>query len=76
MDPPNVQSPPRGRLAESLTGGDPVISEHLGDVYLLVGEKQLALEKYDEALGQNPREAEQPDLQQKYDQLHEELGGS
>jgi tetratricopeptide (TPR) repeat protein len=60
--------------ARELTGGDPVISEHLGDAYLLRGEKRRALEEYGEAIGLGPRAGEQPELQRKYDALREELG--
>jgi len=60
--------------AEELTGGDPVISEHLGDAYLLENQKPRALEKYREAIHLDPRDNEQPDLRRKYDTLREELG--
>jgi len=61
--------------AEELTGGDPVISEHLGDVLLLKGQRRLALEKYREALSLDPRPDEQPDLRGKYERLQRELEG-
>ncbi len=59
--------------AEQLTGGDPVISEHIGDVYLLLDQKQRALERYRDAIGRDPRASEQPDLQLKYERLRLEL---
>lgn len=61
-------------LADELTGGDPVVSEHLGDVYLLLDERQRALEYYEEAVDQNPREDEQPHLYEKLDRLRRALG--
>ncbi len=60
--------------AVELTGGDPVISEHLGDVYRLMSEPETALRFYEEAAAMGPREAEQPDLQKKLEQLRRELG--
>lgn len=60
--------------AAELTGGDPVISEHLGDVYLALGDKERALEYYEEAEALDPRHDEQPDLDQKLRRLREELG--
>jgi tetratricopeptide (TPR) repeat protein len=60
--------------ADQLTGGDSVISEHMGDVYLSLGLRERALEKYQEALGLEPREDEQPKLREKYEQLRRELG--
>jgi tetratricopeptide (TPR) repeat protein len=62
------------RRAAELTGGDPVISEHLGDAYLLLDDKGAALESYEEALDLDPREAEQPDLLHKAESLRRELG--
>jgi tetratricopeptide (TPR) repeat protein len=59
--------------ADHLTGGDPVISEHLGDTYLLLDQKQRALEHFEEALSLEPREGEQPNLLQKFENLREEL---
>ena len=59
--------------ADELTGGDPVISEHLGDTYLLLDEKQRALEKFEEAIRLEPREDEQPDLLEKFETLRREL---
>ncbi len=60
--------------AVQLTGGDPVIAEHLGDAYLLLPDKKQALEKYREAIRLEPREAEQPELRQKLESLQQELG--
>jgi tetratricopeptide (TPR) repeat protein len=60
--------------AADLTGGDPVISEHLGDVYRSLDQKRRALEHYEEALGLEPREGEQPELRPKLDALRRELG--
>jgi tetratricopeptide (TPR) repeat protein len=60
--------------ADDLTGGDPVISEHMGDVYLSLGLKEQAFDKYQEALGLEPRPDEQPDLRQKFERLRHELG--
>jgi len=60
--------------AAELTGGDPVISEHLGDVYLVLEEKERALSMYQEALDLAPRFHEQPQLREKYERLREELG--
>ena len=60
--------------ANELTGGDPVISEHMGDVYLSLGRKDQALEKYQEALTLDPRDEEQPQLREKHDRLRRELG--
>jgi tetratricopeptide (TPR) repeat protein len=62
------------RRAAELTGGDPVIAEHLGDAYLLVGEKEQALQMYEEALRQGPRGEAQPDLRDKVLRLRQELG--
>jgi len=59
--------------AAKLTGGDPVISEHLGDVHLALGQKKVALDHYEEAMRLDPRPAEQPELQQKVDRLRQEL---
>jgi len=63
-------------LADELSGGDPVISEHLGDAYRMQGDPRRALERYRQALDQEPRPGEQPELRRKYDELHRELGGS
>ena len=60
--------------AAQLTGGDPVISEHLGDAYLLLPDRKRALEKYREAIRLEPRSGEQPDLRRKFEELNRELG--
>ena len=60
--------------AAELTGGDSVVSEHLGDVLLLRGDKQGALERYEEAVGLEVREIEQPMLFEKLDRLRDDLG--
>ena len=60
--------------ASELTGGDPVISEHLGDVYLLQGDRERALELYEKAWQAGPRKGEQPLLEQKLEHLRRELG--
>ncbi len=60
--------------AVELTGGDPVVSEHLGDVLLLRGDKQGALERYEEAVDLELRESEQPLLLEKRDRLRIDLG--
>jgi tetratricopeptide (TPR) repeat protein len=60
--------------AAELTGGDSVVSEHLGDVLLLRGDKQGALERYDEAVELELRESEQPLLLEKRDRLRGDLG--
>jgi tetratricopeptide (TPR) repeat protein len=60
--------------ADQLTGGDSVISEHMGDVYLSLGLKERAFEHYEEALALDPREDEQPKLREKFDRLRRELG--
>ena len=59
--------------ADELTGGDPVISEHLGDTYLLLDEKHRALERFEEAIRLEPREGEQSDLLHKFETLQREL---
>lgn len=59
--------------ADELTGGDPVISEHLGDTYLLQGERKRALDLFEEALQQGPRTDEQPHLHEKLENLRREL---
>lgn len=60
--------------AAKLTGGDSVVSEHLGDVHLLRGEKEKALDYYEEAVVLEMREAEQPDLMNKIERLRRDLG--
>ena len=59
--------------AAQLTGGDPVISEHLGDAYLLLEDRVRALRFYEEAVHLDPRESEQPNLREKLEQLRREL---
>jgi len=59
--------------AAALTGGDPVISEHLGDAYLLLQERERALEFYEEAADLGPRGSEQPALLDKLQKLRQEL---
>jgi tetratricopeptide (TPR) repeat protein len=59
--------------AQKLTGGDPVVSEHLGDIYILLDQKRRALEKYREAVELEPREGEQPDLLDKLEALQREF---
>jgi len=59
--------------AAQLTGGDPVIFEHLGDVFLLLDDKRRALESYRDALEQQPREEEQPELRRKLEELEREI---
>ena len=57
-----------------MTGGDPVVSEHLGDVHLLRGEKARALDYYEEAVGLEMRQSEQPNLMEKIERLRRDLG--
>jgi tetratricopeptide (TPR) repeat protein len=59
--------------AEELTGGDPVVSEHLGDIHLLRGDRQRALESFEEAVDLEPRASEQPELLEKLERLRQEL---
>jgi tetratricopeptide (TPR) repeat protein len=59
--------------ADRLTGGDPVVSEHLGDTYLLLDQKRRALDRFEEAIRLEPRESEQPDLMNKFENLKREL---
>ncbi len=61
-------------LAAELTGGDPVVSEHLGDAYFLLNERQRALDYYEEAEAMKPRLEEQPHLRQKLEALRSEFG--
>jgi tetratricopeptide (TPR) repeat protein len=60
--------------AAVLTGGDPVISEHLGDAYLLRSDRKRALRYYEEAASRDPRQGEQPHLLEKVERLRKELG--
>lgn len=59
--------------AARLAGGDPVISEHLGDVHLLAGDKRQALDFYEEAVELKPRDDEQPELRSKLETLRAEF---
>jgi len=59
--------------ADQLTGGDPVVSEHLGDTYLLLDQKRHALDRFEEAIRLEPREGEQPELRHKFEILKREL---
>ncbi len=61
------------KRANALSGGDPVIFEHLGDAYLSVGDQKRALEMYRKALALGLREKEQPNFLQKYEALQREL---
>ncbi|MEE3327194.1 MAG: tetratricopeptide repeat protein [Myxococcota bacterium] len=61
-------------LAIELTGGDPVVSEHLGDVYLQMGLPNQALQYYEEALQLRPQGIGKPELQKKIDGLRESVG--
>lgn len=61
------------KRADELTGGDPVVSEHLGDAYMLLDEKKRALERYEDALEMVPREGEQPLLMEKLRNLRREF---
>jgi tetratricopeptide (TPR) repeat protein len=60
--------------AAQLSGGDPVISEHLGDVHRLLDQPRRAYDYYEEAIRLEPRDSEQPDLRRKRDELRIELG--
>ncbi len=59
--------------AQELTGGDPVISEHLGDVCLALGRRDDALAHYEKAVSLGPREGEQPELAAKLERLRAAL---
>jgi tetratricopeptide (TPR) repeat protein len=59
--------------ANEMTGGDPVISEHLGDIYLLLDEREAALEQFEEAAALGVREDEQPHLLEKLEDLRRQL---
>jgi tetratricopeptide (TPR) repeat protein len=59
--------------AHELTGGDPVISEHIGDTYLLLDQRRRALDKFEEAALLGPRPDEQPELREKLESLRREL---
>lgn len=60
--------------AAERTGGDSVVSEHLGDVLLLRGDKRGALGYYEEAVNLEVREDEQPNLYDKLERLRRDLG--
>jgi predicted negative regulator of RcsB-dependent stress response len=62
-------------LAVELTGGDPVVAEHLGDVHMLLDQKGRALEFYEEAVELEYRKDEQPELIEKLERLRQELDG-
>jgi len=59
--------------AEEMTGGDPVISEHLGDTLLLMGERRRALDEFEKAVVLGVREHEQPELNEKIEALRREF---
>jgi tetratricopeptide (TPR) repeat protein len=59
--------------ANEMTGGDPVISEHLGDIYLLLDEREAALKQFEEAAALGVREDEQPKLLEKLEDLRRQL---
>ena len=61
--------------AAELTGGDPVISEHLGDVYMALDQRKRAYEFYQEAVRLDHREDEQPRLLEKLESLRREFDG-
>jgi len=50
-----------------------VISEHIGDAYLLLDDRRRALDKFEEAALLGPRPEEQPQLKQKLETLRREL---
>ena len=60
--------------AVELTGGDPVIAEHMGDAYMLLDDKSRALQHYEDAIDREPREDEQPELRGKFERLRRDLG--
>ena len=59
--------------AEEMTGGDPVIAEHLGDTLLLMGERRRALEEFEKGVELGVREHEQPEFHEKLDALRREF---
>lgn len=59
--------------ADKLTGGNPVILEHIGDVYLALGRDAEALSYYERAKGQGAKSPEQPDLTSKIERLRAAL---
>lgn len=60
--------------AAELTGGDPIVIEHLGDAYLLLDQKDEALRMYEKALRTAPQDQEQHELRKKLQRLRRELG--
>ena len=59
--------------AQKMTGGDPVISEHIGDAYILKGERRRALDEFEEAVALGVRENEQPEFYEKLEALRREF---
>jgi tetratricopeptide (TPR) repeat protein len=59
--------------AAQLTGGDPVVNEHLGDAYLLLDDRERALKLYEEALAADPRKDDHAELREKLERLRQEL---
>lgn len=59
--------------ADKLTGGNPVILEHIGDVYLALGRDAEALSYYERAKGQGAKSPEQPELASKIERLRAAL---
>ncbi len=60
--------------ADKLTGGNPVILEHIGDVYLALGRDAEALTYYERARGQQgAKSPEQPELAGKIERLRAAL---
>ena len=59
--------------ARRLTGGDPLISEHLGDVYFLLDQRERALEFYEEAVESKPDPRDEPALREKLERLRREI---
>lgn len=55
--------------ALKLAGDDPVILEHLGDVYLKINNRLLAVESYKKALNLNMREKDKIRIKKKYEEL-------
>ncbi len=60
--------------AMQLTGGDPIITEHLGDAYLALDEKRRALESYRKALDLRRSDDDVSALHDKVERLMLELG--
>ena len=59
--------------AQEMTGGDPVICEHLGDAYILKGERRRALDEFEKAVALGVRENEQPAFYEKLEALRREF---